>query len=49
MLAIDRKTRILFAIYEGLHSKSDDDRLYIPRKYGGSGLIAIEDCVELYS
>ena len=27
--------------------KSDVDRLYIPRKEGGRGLISIEDCVEL--
>ena len=30
--AINRKTRKLFTIYEGLHPKSDVDRLYIPRK-----------------
>ena len=45
--AIDRKTRKLFTIYGGLHPKSDVDRLYIPRKEGGRGLISIEDCVEL--
>ena len=44
---IDRKTRKLFARYGGLLPKSDVDRLYIPRKDGGRGLIAIEDCVEL--
>ena len=45
--AIDRKTRKLFTIYGTLHPKSDVDRLYIPRKEGGRGLISIEDCVEL--
>ena len=45
--AIDRKTRKLFTIYGGLHPKSDVDILYIPRKDGGRGLIAVEDCVEL--
>ena len=45
--AIDRKTRKLFTIYGSLHPKSDVDRLYIPRKEGGRGLISIEDCVEL--
>ena len=45
--AIDRKTRKLFTIYEGLHPESNVDRLYIPRKDGGRDLIAIEDCVEL--
>ena len=44
---IDRKTRKLFTIYGALHPKSDADRLYIPRKKGGRGLITIEDCVEL--
>ena len=45
--AIDRKTRKLFTICGTLHPKSDVDRLYIPRKEGGRGLISIEDCVEL--
>ena len=44
---IDRKTRKLFTLYGGLHPKFDADRLYIPRKDGGRGLIAIEDSVEL--
>ena len=45
--AIHRKTRKLFTIYGALHPKSDVDRLYIPRKEGGRGLISIEDCVKL--
>ena len=45
--AIDRKTRKLFTIYGALHPKSDVDRLYIPRKEGGRGLISIKDCVEV--
>ena len=45
--AIDRKTRKLFTMYGALHPKSDVDRLYIPRKEGGRGLISTEDCVEL--
>ena len=45
--AIDRRTRKLFTIYGTLHPKSDVDRLYIPRKEGGRGLISIKDCVEL--
>ena len=45
--AVDRKARKLFTIYGGLHLKSDVDRLYIPRKDGGRGLISIEDCAEL--
>ena len=45
--AIDRKTRKLFTMYGALHPKSDVDRLYIPRKERGRGLISIDDCVEL--
>ena len=45
--AIDRKTRKLFTIYGVLHPKLDVDRLYMPRKEGGRGLISIQDCVEL--
>ena len=37
----------MFTIYGALHPKSDVDRLYIPRKEGGRGLISIEDFVEL--
>ena len=44
--AIDRKNRKLFTIYGALHLKSDVDRLYIPRKEGGGGLISIKDCVK---
>ena len=42
-----RQTRKLFTIYGALHPKSDVDRLYIPRKEGGRGLISTEDCAEL--
>ena len=37
----------MFTIYRALHPNSDLDRLYIPRKEGGRGLISIEDCIEL--
>ena len=37
----------LFTIYGALHPKSDVNRLHIPRKEGGRGLISIEYCVEL--
>ena len=45
--AIDRKTRKLFTIYGALKPKSDVDRLYIPRKEWGFGLISIQYCIEL--
>ena len=45
--AINRKTRTFFTMYGALHPKSDVDRLFIPRKKGGRGLISIEDCIEL--
>ena len=45
--SIDRKTRRLFTIYGASHPKSDVDRLYIPKKERGRGLISIDDCVEL--
>ena len=37
----------MFTLYGALHLKSDVDRLSIPRKEGGRGVISIEDCVEL--
>ena len=30
-----------------MHPKSDVDRLHIPKKEGGRGLISIKDCVKL--
>ena len=47
MQPIDRGTRNLFTIHVALDPKSDVDRLYIPRKKGGRGLISIEDIIEL--
>ena len=44
---IDRTARKLFTIYGELYLKSSVDRLCIPRRDGGIGLIAIENCVEL--
>ena len=38
---IDRKTSKLFTIYGALHPQSDVDRLYIPKKEGGKGLIEL--------
>ena len=37
----------MFTIYGALRSKSDVDRLYIPREEGGRGLMFTEDCIEL--
>ena len=42
--AIDRKNRKLVTIYGALHPKSNVDRLYIPRKEGGRGLVSTEFC-----
>jgi len=32
-------------MYDSLHPRADVDRLYIPGKEGGRGLISIEDAV----
>ena len=37
----------MFTIYGALHPKPNADRLYLPKKEGGTGLISIGDCVEL--
>ena len=39
---IDTKTRKLLNMHKMLHPKADVERLYIPRKYGGRGLIDVE-------
>ena len=43
---LDKKTRKLLTMHNGLHPKSNVDRIYIPREEGGRGLISVEDCVE---
>ena len=44
--AIDRKTRKMMTIYNSLHPRADVDRLYIPRKHGGRGLISIQESIQ---
>jgi len=39
---LDRKTRKLLTIYGQHHPKSDVDRLYVPRKQRGRGLMQLE-------
>ena len=39
---LDRKTRKLLAIHGQHHPKADVDRLYVPRKQGGRGLMQLE-------
>ena len=35
----------MMTLYGALHPKSDVDRLYLPRKVGGRGLIGCESCI----
>ena len=44
---LDRKTRKLLTMHGGLHPKSSVDRLYIPRKEGGRGLLNVEDVINI--
>jgi len=39
---LDRKTRKLLTIHGQHHLKADVDRLYVPRKQGGRGLMQLE-------
>ena len=40
---LDRKTRKLLTTYRMYHPKSDVERLYVPRREGGRGLMQIEN------
>ena len=44
---MDRRTRKLLTMHKGLHPRSNVDRLYLPRKEGGRGLMSAEDTVNL--
>ena len=43
---LDRQTRKLITMHEGLHSCSNVDKLYIPRTEGGRVLMSVRYCVE---
>ena len=42
---MDRKTRKALNIYQALHTRSNVNRLYLPRSEGGKGLLSLEGCV----
>ena len=44
---IDKRTRKLMTIHQTLNGKSDEARIYLPRKEGRRGLKSVEDTVEL--
>ena len=44
---LDRKTRKLLTIHGQHHPKADLDRLYVPRKQGGRGLMQLEAAYEV--
>ena len=44
---LDQRTRQLMTMHNALHSKSNVDRLYIPRKEGGRGLQGVKEAVKL--
>ena len=43
---MDQRTRKLMTMHKALHPRVDVDRLYVPRKAGGWGLVSIEDSVD---
>ena len=47
MELLDRQTRKLMTMHNALHPKSNVDRLYLPRKDGGRGLLGVEDTVNI--
>ena len=44
---MDRRTRKLLTMHNGLHPRSNVDRAYISRKEGGRGLLCAEDTINL--
>ena len=44
---IDVRTRKIMTMAGVFHKKGDIDRLYLPRKEGGRGIISVEDCVKM--
>ena len=46
-MTVDWKTRKLMAMYKAHHPQADVDRLYLQRCEGGTGLVGLEDCVQV--
>ena len=44
---MDRSTREVMNMHRALHPKDSVERLYLPRKEGGRGLLSIEDSIDL--
>ena len=44
---MDRMTRKMLKMHLSLNPRESVCRLYLPRKEGGRGLIAVEDCINL--
>ena len=45
LLDVDRRTRKLMTMNGELHPKSDVNRIYVPRRKSGHGLISVESCI----
>ena len=46
-LDLDRLTRKQMTLYKALHPRADVDRLYVPQKKGGRGLLSVSDVVQV--
>ena len=46
-MVLDRLTLKQMTLFKALHPRADVDRLYVPRKAGGSGLFSIHDTIQL--
>ena len=46
-LDLDRLTRKQLTLYKALHPRADVDRLYVPRKVGGRGLLSVSNVVQV--
>ena len=44
---LDRMTQKQLNMYKPLHPRADVDRLYVPQRDGGRGLLSISDVVRL--
>ena len=47
IMIVDWKTRKLIAMYKAHHPQADVNRLYLQRCEGGTGLVGLEDCVQV--
>ena len=45
--SVDRRTRMFMTVQGALHPKSDVDKVFLSKEFGGRGLVSCERCIKM--